>query len=932
MANDYAKALYRFSTESGLVLAAQPEGLDATAFPRLHNTKIYREGAIGLRDKREFFAGVKSVDGIPGWITGIARIDNDILVAFRGTSLYGFARRVPAASGGGFPSRSSFPRTATTVAFENFLPATGVATFATVHPDERANPTMYFTKPGVKRMWKVYRSPDDTFRGGVFPTPGTFGMSESDAAAFAMGSDLPGSPHRGDDPGTPQKPGDGDKRLPQAPLLPLVVAFWGINSPTKRPAASAYNDPAGKLDSGVTGGLTYDWVWCHRNSVTGSLSNPSAGLSATLDVTGSNNAAHLAFPYDTAGDKQIDSIRIFRKGGVLTDYHKVADIDLKTAQFGGTDTNPTIKFNDTKGDNDIKNNELLRLDSFVPFVSTNQKGESVWNAVCSLVFGPYNPGNVILGIGEVNKPGSVFWTNLNRPDTSNGTNNVDVTSSGDPLISGCVFNGIPYVASRGDWYALDPVKPTSGPVQLSFTPRKTKVGRGPIAPWAVAVGDFILFVNTEGLWGTDGQSQAMLISGALTPIFHNEQVGEYLPIKWDSPQEMFRVFWSGPDVHFIYPDTSGTMQHLVYDGTKWLSEDYARGEYSHDKDNPEQPTTVEPWDQPAAYMHTTCVYNDIAWPERNLLLGTDRGAIMLCRPYVSDGWEMSRYVWDGQSTGTIPRRRLGIDPPPTGDEPDAEAQSFYGWVVGHFRTRTDDYGQSSRLKRIGDVSWEASSKWADEAFAGKHKTTMFVTSESASANVGVSAKLTGQVPIGSTIVNADGTGRARYVFPLPDSEDVYSTAWDFLFYGKWNFHNMSTFYTLRTEVIKHYQNSDTNHGIDGWQHVRDGYLDMTLYGPLTVRLEVDGVTNGLVTGLPKTQQITISPIVTRGDGTTEDMTGKRFKYYFSLLPVKGKKFSWFLDCPSGMMIWYEGCEVNGKKWITNTGYHNVNPLAEAKPE
>ena len=886
MGNSYNKRDYLFNYTSGLVLAAQVEGLESNASPRYHNTKIYRDGATGMRDYREFFAGIPRGTGVPGWITGITRLDTTYILAFAGTSLYGWKRPVPGS--GLSPSEVAYPRGAVALSFNDFMPAAGVVSFVTVLPDERANPAVFFSKPGVTRMWKVYgvnpRASGVESRVITGTGTRTQGQTDAEASAFAAGSSLT------------------DAGVIAAPtVVPLTVSYWGLNAPTGRPTVTVSADTAGKLNSAVSGGLQYDWVWVHVNSTTGSESNPSAGLTATISVA-TGNQVKVECPVDTGGDPQIDRIRLYRKGGVLTDYHRLAEVSLRRDRgvLTGAFNPQTVTYVDTKADNDIRDNPILRLDNFVPFISTNQAGDAVWNAVCPLVFGPFNPGNVIFGIGEANKPGTVFWTNTGRPDSSNGTNNVDVTSSGDPLVTGVVYNGIPYVASRGEWFALD-AQQGNGLTDLLFIPRKTNVGRGPLAPWAVAVGEYIFFINNEGVFATDGQNAALELSIGISPIFHGETCGEYKPIKWDAPQEMFRLFWTGPEVHFIYPDSDEVLQHLIYDGKRWKSEDFARGRYAYGdvETTPSQPSTVQPWEADPPYLKTTCAFNDVAWPERNLILGTNQGAAFLCRPYTTLGWEMSDYYFNSGNP---------------------ESGSYYGWVVGQFRTGTDNFDKPALLKELGDVSFEAAGRWTSPGYAGRVKTTLYATEEGGAEAVGETGRLSGAQPIGSTIYNVDETKRGRYIFPLED-ENVYSSAWDFEFYGKWEFHNLTLFYSELTEVIRHWQLDNTNHSINGWQHVRDGYLDLTLYGDAVLTLMVDDSSL-------KTQNVLFSPIITRGDGSVEDKTGIRYKYYFSLLPMKGKKFTWSLDCNEGMQIWNEGIEVNGKRWISSTGYQNVNPFAD----
>jgi hypothetical protein len=899
MANNYKKADYRLYTDVGLVLGAQVEGLPLGAFPRMHNTKIYREGAIGLRDQRDFFAGIKTGVGRPAWIDAVTRFDSDYILGFCGTSLYAWRRSIPEPS---LVTEDAglVPGVRTSSNFLNFLPQGGVPTLVSVLPNDKSNPAMYFTKPGVARMWKAYLvSKKGEQTGGAEPRPG---------GIIGGGLGVP-----------PNMTGEEEEEFRNASILPtetphymsggLQVAFWGLNAPTGHMTATLKSGTAGGQNSTVSGGILYDYVWTHLNTSTGSESNPSAGLPA---IIGSNlTAIELEIPVDTGGDPQIDAIRIYRKGGILTDYHQLAEVALTTMVAAVTgSTTPgveTVKFTDVKKDNDIKFNKLLQLDNFVPFISTTQGGDTAWNATCALIFGPFNPGNVILGIGEANKKGSVFWTNPGRPDSTNATNNVEVTTPNDPLVSGCVYNGIPYVASRGDWYALDPLRnPDSS---ITFLPRKTQVGRGPIGPWAMAVGMNIFFMSSDGVFATDGQSVSIEISANLRPIFHGEGVGpngEYSAVDLTAPQDLFRLYWAAPDLHFIYPDTQGRMRHLIYDGQKWRSEDFAVKDSSG-----------EPWDNLGwPELYPSCVFHDSAWPQRQVLIGTNKSAITVVQPYASTAREISDWDWDGT---------LGIGT----SDPTIE----YGWVLGHFRTPTDDFDAPALLKTLGDVSFEARNKALAAVYngiRGKVLLTLFSSSEGGSEEVGerLPSSSVANVPIGSTILNSSIAGRERFVFDLnevsTDRElhnlELYSCAWDFKFYGPWEFHNMTVFYQPGTEVIRHWHSDNVQVG-DGWGHIRDGYIDATFYGPATLRVMLDE------NSFRKYQTVEFDPAAVEENGGTADKTGIRYKYYFSLDAMKGKKFTFTLDCPDGMQLNGEGCEVNGKPWVTQKGYGNMNPFS-----
>ncbi|MEE8467116.1 MAG: hypothetical protein V3T22_01595, partial [Planctomycetota bacterium] len=766
MSNSYKKKDVRLLNILGLVLGVQPEGIQEGGFTRLMNTKIYREGALGLRDQRELFAALQTtvelggeqegmdgnrvplVDGRGGWYNLITRYDSLYLIGFHGSSVSVWNWQIPDPA---FAGATTVPSTEGSIGFFDFLPEPGIPTTVSVLPNDRSIPVTYFSKPGVERMWKLVTSerstPAETTegfggrRGGSQTLEIGNEVSDADATQAAAVSTFPG-------------------RLPPTSAGALRVFFWGINAPPGRPSATVQDgtggtvDTLGGQDSTISGAQQYDWIYTQVNLETGHESNPSAGLTGIISVQ--LKAVMIVCPIDTGGDDQIGAFRIYRKGGLNPNYQRVGEVSLsETEHLIGQGKSAAIQFLDKKSDAEISLSPKAKFDNYVPFVSTNQKGDAVWNAVCPFIFGPF-ADRVVLGLGEKNQPGNVFWTNPGRPDSSKAANNVQVTSARDPLVSGVVYNGQPFVASRGDWYALD-FQAGEGGIAI-FTPRRTQAGKGPLGPWSVASGDMIYFITPEGVMMTDGQSAAESISSDLRPIFYEEDVGEYKAINFSAAQELFRLYWADPELHFLYPDTNGNMQHLIFEGRKWRSEEYARPGLientgvDSDTDYPLEPWNYEP------LMHTTCVYDDVAWPSRSLFLGTDSRAVFRQLPKRSTGIEIAEFRWTGQALSSADVWEKSTTP---------------GYVLGHIRTNSDEYGLPAMLKQIGDVSFEAKNRGIaftqaqydtyghgdqKEITRGKVQLTLYANSESGQRSIEAGQEPSDATigePIGSTIVNTD---------------------------------------------------------------------------------------------------------------------------------------------------------------------------------
>ncbi|MEE8469020.1 MAG: hypothetical protein V3T22_11215, partial [Planctomycetota bacterium] len=376
MSNSYKKKDVRLLNTLGLVLGVQPEGIQEGGFTRLMNTKIYREGALGLRDQRELFAALQTtiigishslpgnpiVDGRGGWFNLITRYDSQYLIGFHGSSVSVWGWQIPDPA---FAGKSTVPTTEGSVGFFNFLPEPGIPTTVSVLPNDRSIPVTYFSKPGVERMWKLVTSeratPSETVKN---PSGRKFGFT------IEIGESVDD-----EDAGQASAVTVSPRRMPPPSAGALRVFFWGINAPTGRPSATVQDGTGGALDtvggqdSTISGAQQYDWIYTQVNLATGHESNPSAGLTGIISVQ--LKAVMIVCPIDTGGDDQIGAFRIYRKGGLNPNYHRVGEVSLSDDEHlisgGGA-----IQFEDKKSDAEISLSPKAKFDNYVPFVSTNQ--------------------------------------------------------------------------------------------------------------------------------------------------------------------------------------------------------------------------------------------------------------------------------------------------------------------------------------------------------------------------------------------------------------------------------------------------------------------------------------------------------------------------------------------------------------------------------
>ena len=147
------------------------------------------------------------------------------------------------------------------------------------------------------------------------------------------------------------------------------LANWGI-----RPAygvATAVASGVGNLNSTANGSTNYDYRFTFQAADTNNEGNPSQTmLAGSSVVNGSPAAANLQQMTVTgyySNDPQIDTVNIYRRGGILYDaWRFVGSVPNVTAGAPGT----TFSFIDNVADTDLVYARLLSTDNDPPVTST----------------------------------------------------------------------------------------------------------------------------------------------------------------------------------------------------------------------------------------------------------------------------------------------------------------------------------------------------------------------------------------------------------------------------------------------------------------------------------------------------------------------------------------------------------------------------------
>lgn len=268
-------------------------------------------------------------------------------------------------------------------------------------------------------------------------------------------------------------------------------------------------------------------------------------------------------------DTQVTSIRLYRRGGSFTIYKRVGEFPIvELAQ--GTCGAGYYAIADNVADSGL--GDELEEDNDEPIYSVETKARPI-----PYIWGPFDER--VLGCGDPDRPGSVYWSKRGNADQWPSENYVEVASPGTPVVNGCVYNTRTFAFSPERLYELVP-----DIIQgVSFTPYPTPCSRGLASPYALAVADAIYFVSKDGVYRTTG-GQEEPIDADIKPLFptkdaEGQDVGVYEAVDFSNIDKL-RLNYNNNEVWFTYSGlTTGTQQTLIYDivAKRWRALEYRVG-------------------------------------------------------------------------------------------------------------------------------------------------------------------------------------------------------------------------------------------------------------------------------------------------------------------------------------------------------------------
>ena len=631
---------------------------------------------------------------------------------------------------------------------------------------------------------------------------------------------------------------------------------WGILAPEVA-CSYAVTSETGPLNS-TLGGSIYDWRQTFLNSTTGAESNPSP-IAPGIPVVDKNVSINILGSLDP----QVDRIRIYRRGGTISDAWRLVGTIVNPPAINGNAGG--VVFIDNNSDSSIVLSKILDLDNDLPFTSVMSTGEILNGAPVPYIFGPFL-GNIILAVGDPNRPGHVYWTNPGRPHSASVNNNIVVSSPDEPLLGGFIYNDLPYVFSRKNFYALDY---GAGGV---FTSRKLDIGRGCSAPHAVTVGDVVYFLSKDNVYMSDMQGSATpLTEEDLRPLF-NPNIDGY---DYTAPGAIAQIDWGEFDINspsLIDPNDPLNYAFLAHGGQQ-LRVTY-RGNngsalpvYTHLVND----LLYNRWsnDEVGPLEETICFY-DTEQSTTSWIIGVIDGRVAL-----------ETGIYDYLAPETTPE---------LGNFPQCRA-----------RTRYEDFSIPQTLKEFGNVIVDANVNSAriPLVYGGVGNGVVVTTYYDTGGSLGT-----------PQVVN--GVGRQNFPLALPD-HFAYNIALDFEWNGSAIIYQYTLMWRPDEEWITHWEFPPTTFGSRGWGHIRDLYLTLRANAPGTISVEVDGVVY-----LPR-----VSP--TENSGVIPSTNGQKQKLHFWCPPVKGKLYRFILN-GGPFRLYGNECEVRVKEFNNSLTYQLVSPF------
>jgi hypothetical protein len=197
------------------------------------------------------------------------------------------------------------------------------------------------------------------------------------------------------------------------------------------------------------------------------------------------------------------------------------------------------------------------------------------------LWGPTDNVAFFFGVGDPLRPGTLYWSKGNNPDSAPDTNQQDVTSPSEPLMNGVITNGIGLVMSTERGFLIYPnffnaLATVQGTVGSTWTIQESISTRGLYMPRAICVdgGGNVFFRAKDGIYiSPGGQGAKSITDEDLYNIFpHEGMIPESVTVGGftvyppdDTKPQAQKMNVANGYVYYDYLDATSTARTLVYD-------------------------------------------------------------------------------------------------------------------------------------------------------------------------------------------------------------------------------------------------------------------------------------------------------------------------------------------------------------------------------
>lgn len=389
----------------------------------------------------------------------------------------------------------------------------------------------------------------------------------------------------------------------------------------------------GPTGSGSNAGISYRYVW--RSSFLGSKSNPSPLQRTSINPTA---AGVWVYPDDITPptDLQVDVLDWYRIGGTLLNYTYVGTANIINGVIEPflddnddltVANNPILEFDNFEPfpSIDVPHNGIVEVNAYNVIWLSGDKFNIRWApgsqiTIAGRVFtlykrptddthltvlenggnqgGPYSlPRATLLAqrlpalwgptdntgfffaVGDPLRPGTLYFTKGNNPDSAPDTNQIEVTSPSEPLINGVIMNGLAMVFSTERAWWIYPqfanvLATVIGTIGSPFYLIETISNRGLYAQNGICTdgGGRVFFVSKDGIYESAGGPGKCITDSIYTMFPHEGGPQEGMAINGDvcnppdyaNPNGMLLAFVDDR-LYFDYVDADGNPLTLVYD-------------------------------------------------------------------------------------------------------------------------------------------------------------------------------------------------------------------------------------------------------------------------------------------------------------------------------------------------------------------------------